>query len=115
MHLAKHMHDVTVRVTEIWCPAEDWTRNATERIGEATCLECLRAATQYGDEARRRRIALDNDRSLPGDPVPGCDGCERLEQQFDEATAALRQALADLDDLDSKEANRIRDMVSFIL
>ncbi len=59
LHLAKYMHDVTCQVTEIWCDASRWMdSDATEDIGRASCLDCLEAASNYGDEANSRRMEL---------------------------------------------------------
>lgn len=64
-HLAKYMHDVVNEITEIWCDASGWSRNATEFISEATCIECLQAAETYGEECHARRVELQADRISP--------------------------------------------------
>lgn len=57
-HLARYLHDVTTQITETWCEASGSTMNATEHIDEATCLECLNAASNYGRDARARWMEL---------------------------------------------------------
>lgn len=55
VHLAKHIHDVTCDTTEIWCDADQWSRNETQYMENATCLDCLAEAISYGNEALKRR------------------------------------------------------------
>lgn len=57
-HLAKYLHDVTLRVTEIWCDSTQDVREATEHFDDVTCSDCLLKAIEFGDEARARLRTL---------------------------------------------------------
>lgn len=56
-HLAKGMHDVVNRPTEIWCGGDD--RDWTEDPEQCDCIDCLEAATAYGARAARQKRMLE--------------------------------------------------------
>lgn len=39
---------------EMWCGDLPWPAERTREINEATCVPCLEAAVQYGEDARRQ-------------------------------------------------------------
>lgn len=58
IHLAKYLHDVTTRVTEVWCEGGFVPEEVTETIVYATCPKCLGCLRDDGKLAEQRLAEL---------------------------------------------------------
>jgi hypothetical protein len=72
VHLAKHLHDVTYTITEIWCDATGWCRDgrASDDIDQCTCLTCLEEVRDFAKLAHKRWSALVRDTGRSFEPPP---------------------------------------------
>lgn len=57
-HLVRERHDVTNRVTSIWCSAMSYSHDAVDDASDCDCKSCLSEAADFGRKAAARYIDI---------------------------------------------------------